>query len=203
MKLYYFPGACPLATHIVLEWIGKPYETERLTREQTKEPAYLALNPLGAVPTLTDGDFVLTQSAAILEYIAELSPEIDLLGNTPRERAETRRWLGLCNADLHRTFGLIFGAAAFSKDPAIQRILIDKTHARLQVLFAEANRQLHGKTWLTGKRSIADAYLYVLLLWARAKDVELSAQTELLSFGARMDDDPGVRAAMRAQGLIE
>lgn len=202
MKLYYFPGACPLATHITLEWIGKPYETQRLTREQTKEPDYLALNPLGAVPTLTDGDFVLTQSAAILEYVAELSPEIDLIGNTPRERAETRRWLGLCNADLHRTFALIFGASAYTDDPAFQQILIDKTKDRLQVVFAEANRQLAGKVWLTGKRSIADPYLYVLLLWARAKELDLSALPDLMKFGERMDTDPGVQAAMRAQGLI-
>lgn len=202
MKLYYFPGACPLATHIVLEWIGKPYETQRLTHEQTKEPGYLALNPLGAVPTLTDGDFVLTQSAAILEYVAELSPELDLIGNTPRERAETRRWLGLCNADLHRTFALIFGAASYTDDPAFQQILIDKTKSRLQVVFAEANRQLAGKSWLTGKRSIADPYLYVLLLWARAKDLDLSAQPNLMSFGTRMDADSGVQAAMKAQGMI-
>lgn len=203
MKLYYFPGACPLATHILLEWIGKPYETQRLTREQTKEPAYLALNPLGAVPTLTDGDFVLTQSAAILEYIAELSPEIDLIGKTPRERAETRRWLGLCNADLHRTFALIFGAAGYSDDPAFQKVLIDKTRARLQFLFAAADRQLEGKDWLTGKRSIADPYLYVLLLWARAKDIDLSALSNLTRFAARMDQDAGAQAAMRAQGMID
>ncbi|MBV6273639.1 glutathione S-transferase N-terminal domain-containing protein [Alcaligenaceae bacterium CGII-47] len=202
MKLYYFPGACPLATHIVLEWIGKPYETQRLTREQTKEPEYLALNPLGAVPTLVDGDFVLTQSAAILEYIAELSPEIDLIGNTPRERAQTRRWLGLCNADLHRTFALIFGADAYTDDPDFKQILINKTKDRLQVVFAEANRQLADKAWLTGKRSIADAYLYVLLVWARATELDLSAQKNLMSFAARMDADPGVQAAMRSQGLI-
>lgn len=201
MKLYYFSGACPLATHIVLEWIGKPYDTQHLTREQTKEPDYLALNPLGAVPTLIDGDFILTQSAAILEYVAELSPEIDLMGNTPRERAETRRWLGLCNADLHRTFAIIFGVAAYTDDPAFQKILIDKTKARLQVLFAEANRQLSGKTWLTGKRSIADPYLYVLLRWAHATKLDLSAQPNLMSFSQRMDADPGVQAALKAQGL--
>lgn len=202
MKLYYFPGACPLATHIVLEWIGKPYETHRLTPEQTKEPEYLALNPLGAVPTLIDGDYVLTQSAAILEYVAELSPEFDLIGNTPRERAETRRWLGLCNADLHRTFAIIFGARDYSDDSAFQQILIDKTKARLQFVFSEANRQLTGKAWLTGKRSIADPYLYVLLRWARATGLDLSAQTNLMSFAARMDEDPGAQAAVRAQGLI-
>src|SRR3546814_2698363 len=79
MKLYYLPGACPLASNIALEWAGQPYELQLISREELKQPAYLALNPLGAVPTLVDGDFVLTQSAAILEFIAELNPSAKLL----------------------------------------------------------------------------------------------------------------------------
>ncbi|MDQ3230150.1 MAG: glutathione S-transferase N-terminal domain-containing protein, partial [Pseudomonadota bacterium] len=66
MKLYYSPGACSLADHIALEWIGKPYEAERLSKEQRKSPEYLRINPAGAVPALQEGDWVLTQNAAIL-----------------------------------------------------------------------------------------------------------------------------------------
>ena len=72
MKLYYMPGACSLATHIVLEWIGKPFETERITHAELKKPAFLAVNPLGAVPAIEDEHGVLTQNAAILGYLAEL-----------------------------------------------------------------------------------------------------------------------------------
>lgn len=61
MKLYYLPGACSLATHIVLEWIGAPYETVKLERAALKSPEFLALNPSVAVPVLVDGDLVLTQ----------------------------------------------------------------------------------------------------------------------------------------------
>ena len=203
MKLYYFPGACPLASHIALEWIGKPYETVRLTREQTKEPEYLALNPAGAVPTLVDGDFVLTQSAAILNYLGELSPEAGLLGDTPRERAETHRWLGFCNSDLHKTFGLVFGAAYFSGgDEAIGQTLSAKATETLQRLFALANERLRGRDWLTGKRSVADAYLFVVLLWADMKSIPLPGLDELRAFQSRMRADAGVQAAMQAQGLI-
>ena len=203
MKLYYMPGACPLASHIVLEWIGKPYETERLTHAQIKEPAYLKLNPLGAVPTLVDGDLVLTQSAAILEYLSDLNPELDLIGDTPRERAETRRWLGLCNADIHRSFGMIFGAAKYSDDPAIQQLLSDNTKARVPAMFAQADRQLEGKQWLTGKRSIADPYLYTVLRWAHAKGVDLGGQKNLQRFFEHMEADAGVQAALKAQGLSD
>lgn len=203
MKLYYFPGACPLVSHIVLEWIGKPYETERLTREQTKEPAYLKLNPAGAVPTLVDGDFVLTQSAAILDYLAELNPEAKLMGDTPRARAETRRWLGFCNSDVHRTFSLVFGAPYFSGgDEAIGKVLAAKAGEKLKSLFAILNDRLKGRDWLTGQRSVADAYLFVMLLWADAKQVTLPGMEELRRFQKRMQDDPGVQSALKSQGLI-
>ena len=79
MKLYYFPGACSLADHIVLEWIGAPYETVELDRAALKSPEFLALNPNGAVPVLVDGDFVLTQNVAILCYLAERYPDARLL----------------------------------------------------------------------------------------------------------------------------
>ena len=61
-------GACSLASHIVLEWLGKPYETHKLSRDELKGPEFLKINPLGAVPALADGDWTLTQNVAILEY---------------------------------------------------------------------------------------------------------------------------------------
>src|SRR5690606_27211391 len=79
MKLYYLPGACSLATHIILEWMGKPYETQAVAREELKQPEFLALNPMGAVPVLADGDHILTQNASILEYLAEQAPQLNLL----------------------------------------------------------------------------------------------------------------------------
>ncbi|WP_269499315.1 glutathione S-transferase family protein [Castellaniella sp. S9] len=202
MKLYYFPGACPLATHIVLEWIGKPYEAVRITREQTKQAEYLALNPAGAVPTLVDGDFVLTQSSAILEYLAELNPEAGLLGDSPRERAETRRWLALCNADLHRTFALVFGASFYSGgDDKATGVLKAQATQKLLDLFTIAERRLEGRDWLTGRRSLADPYLYTVLRWADLLGIDLPGMDALRRFQARMQADAGVQAALAAQGL--
>lgn len=204
MKLYYFPGACPLVSHIVLEWIGQPYETERLTREQTKEPAYLKLNPVGSVPTLVDGDFVLTQSAAILDYLAELHPEANLIGDDAKARAETRRWLSFCNSDIHRTFGIVFGAEYFSGgDAAIAEVITAKSIDKLLSFFKVANDRLKGRDWLTGQRSIADPYLFVLLLWCDVKQIDLSGLDELQRFKANMQQDAGVQAALKAQGLIK
>lgn len=201
MKLYYLPGACPLATHIVLEWIGKPYETQPVGRDELKQAPFLALNPLGAVPVLVDGDFVLTQSNAILEYLAELNPNAALMPESVREKAETRRWLGFCNADLHRTFATIFSVGYYTDNADFQHQLIAKTAAKLVQLFGVMDKQLEGKQWVTGKRSIVDPYLYTVLRWAHAKNVDIGNMKNLQAFVARMDADPGVRAALSAQGL--
>ena len=201
MKLYYLPGACPLASHIVLEWIGKPYELQLVSRTEIKEPAYLALNPVGAVPVLQDGDFTLTQSAAVLEYLAELAPEAGLVGDTVRQRAETRRWLGFLNSDVHRTFGLLFATGRFLSGEEAQAQLCANTSVMLRSYFAIANDQLQGKNWLTGTRSVADPYLYTLLRWAQAKEIDLSGLPALDAFFKHMAADAGVKAALLAEGI--
>jgi len=113
MKLYTKPGACSLTDHIVLEWIGKPFEVKVLTGAEMKQPEYLAINPAGAVPALVDGDFKLTQNAAILNYLADLNPESHLGGDgTPKSRADINRWLSFLNADVHPAFHPLFGSTA-------------------------------------------------------------------------------------------
>ena len=88
MKLYTSPGACSLADHIALEWTGAPYEAQIVSRDERKQPWYKDLNPAGAVPVLTEGDWVLTQNAAILNYIADKLPQAKLgCVGTPEGRA--------------------------------------------------------------------------------------------------------------------
>lgn len=202
MKLYYLTGACPLVTQIVLEWLNLPYEAISVERDALKKPEFLALNPAGTVPVLTDGDLVLTQSVAILEYLTELHPDAGLHGADIVERAEVRRWLNFANSDLHRTFSMLFGVQAYSDDPAIQKILVDKTAERLRALYTLIDTQLEGKDWMTGRRSIADPYVYVTGLWARVKELDLSDKQNFQRFMQRLDADPGVQAALKKQGLI-
>src|SRR5690554_4240688 len=154
------PGACPLATHITLEWIGQPYEIQAVPREDLKKPEFLALNPVGSVPVLTDGDLVLTQSVAILEYLAEKHPEAGLMPTDIIERAETRRWLAFVNADLHKSFGLVFGKAAYADDTAVQDAIAAGGTAKALQLFKIIDKQLEGREWVTGTRSLVDPYLF-------------------------------------------
>lgn len=197
MKLYYTPGACSLADHITLEWSGLPYEAVRVPREQRRSPEYLAINPAGAVPVLQDGDWVLTQNAAILQYIADRAPREALAGDgTPRSRAEVNRWLGLLNSDVHPVFKPLFGATAFLEDVGT----IEKTKAdartKLRVLFERIDRQLIGREWIAGVRSIADPYLFVVTRWAKGSNVDLRGLDNLERHFRRMHEDPAVHKVL-------
>ena len=145
MKLYYTPGACSLSDHIVLEWIGQPYETVRVSREERKSPAYLAINPAGAVPAFEQDGWVLTQNAAILNYLADRYPDSGLGGDgTPRSRAEVNRWLAFANADVHPAFHPLFGATSYLEDPALIESTKDAARKKLRGLFERADAQLAG-----------------------------------------------------------
>jgi glutathione S-transferase len=202
MKLYYSPGACSLSDHIVLEWIGQPYEAVRLSGEQRQSPEYLAINPAGAVPAFEDDGWVLTQNAAILNYLADRFPEAQLGGDgSLRGRAEVNKWLAMANADIHPAFHPLFGAPAYLQDPGLIELSKQAARKKLRVLFERVDRQLAGRDWIAGGRSIADPYLFVVTRWALAMDVDLSGLDHLHRFFDRMLADAGVRRALQQEGL--
>jgi len=202
MKLYYAPGACSLADHIVLEWIGAPYEAVRLSHADMKAPDFLRINPAGAVPALEDDGWVLTQNSAILNYLADLHPDAGLAGDgSAKSRAEVNKWLAFLNSDLHPTFKPLFGTTAYLEDAeAIERSK-DDASKKLRGLFERADAQLAGQDWLSGSRSIADPYLYVVLRWAHKTGVDLADLDNLARFSQRMESDPAVQRVLAEEGL--
>jgi glutathione S-transferase len=202
MKLYSMPGACSTACHITLHWSGAAFGVQVLARDELRSDAYLAVNPAGAVPVLVDGDFVLTQNAAIVGYVADLNPDAGLAGDgSPRQRAEANRWLAFCNADVHPAFHPVFGPARFIDDESRFDAVQAAARLRLRGLFERAERQLDGREWPAGFRSYADPYLYITLRWAAKTGVDLSGFDNLAAFVRRMDADAGVQAALKAEGL--
>jgi glutathione S-transferase len=201
MKLYYTPGACSLGSHIVLEWIGEPYQTQRVSREQRKAPEYLKINPAGAVPALEHDGWILTQNAAILDFLADMFPQSGLGGDgTAKSRAEVNEWLAFVNSDVHPAFKPLFGATAYLGDESV----IDQTKAdartKLRALFERIDAQLAGKDWLTGSRSIADPYLFVVARWAKSNRVDLSGLDNIERFFKNMGQDVGVQKALEDEG---
>lgn len=202
MKLYTSPGACSTADHIALQWTGGPYEAEIVTREQRQSPEYLAINPSGQVPTLRDGDFILTQNAAILGYIADTWPAAGLAGDgSAKQHAEANRWLAFVNSDLHPAFKPIFAPVRYIAEESQYEAVKAQARKNVRALFERADQQLDGRQWLAGFRSYADPYLYITLRWAANTGVDLAGLDNLAAFKQRMDADAGVQAALNAEGI--
>ncbi|WP_133000769.1 glutathione S-transferase family protein [Luteimonas arsenica] len=202
MKLYSKPGACSTAVHIVLQWAGGPFEVEILDGAAMKAPAFLAINPAGAVPALVDGDFVLTQNAAIMGYIADTHPQAGLAGDgSPRQRAEAARWLSFVNSDLHPAFKPIFAPGRYIGDQAQHDAVKAAARTMVRGLLETADKRLADNEWLAGFRSFADPYLFITLRWALGTGIDLSGLDNVAAFKARMETDTGVQAALAAEGL--
>ncbi len=203
MKLYTSPGACSMANHIVLEWTGQPYTAVIVSREQRATPDFRLLNPAGGVPVLEEGDWVLTQNAAILNYIADTYPEAKLGGDgTPKSRAEVNRWLGFLNSDMHPAFKPMFGTTDYLEDKATIEKTHDNARKQLRKLFERVDAQLGKHDWIAGDhKSIADPYLFVMLRWARGTKVDLSGLENLKKFEQRMRADAGVQRVLKAENV--
>ena len=197
MKLFYMPGASALADHIVLEWCGQPYEAVRMDRRSIRTPEYLALNPTGGVPLLVHGDFTLSENIAILGYLADLHPQLHLAGDgSPRSRAEVMRWLGFLNSDVHKAFRPIFFPDRYLPDDGLAAQLAATARGHVREYLGRLDAQLEGREWLTGRRSIADAYHFVMLRWAIGTKVGLHGFENLTAFVRRMHADESVHAAL-------
>lgn len=202
MKLYYMPGACSLADHIVLEWIGQPYATHKLSHDDLKQDAYLKINPAGAVPAFEKDGWILTQNSAILNYLADTYPDAKLGGDgTPESRAEINRWLAFINSDIHPAFGPLFGTTGYLGDEAIIEQTRDQAKKLIRQRLERVNTQLAERDWLVGSRSIADPYLFVLLRWAKGMKIDLSGLDNLERFFKRMHNNPAVRKVLKDEGL--
>jgi glutathione S-transferase len=166
--LYYAVGACSLAPHVALEWIGAPYEAVRV---QYGAEELLAVNPAGAVPTLREDDgWLLTQAGAILDYLASKHPESGLAGGDGvRARAEAHRWSAFFTSDVHASFWPVFMPSRYTTDEseAARQAVVEAGHTLVAKQFGILNRHLDGRDYiLDGGRSVIDAYSFPMMRWA-------------------------------------
>ncbi|MCE9625228.1 MAG: glutathione S-transferase N-terminal domain-containing protein [Deltaproteobacteria bacterium] len=202
MKLFYKPGSCALAPHIALHWIGKPFELERVDQDKMRAPEYLKLNPLGKVPALIEDDGqVLTECGAILEYLADRSPETKLgPGADPRERYEIHQWLSHLGGNVHPAFFPFFNPGRYSKEaghhPAIKDAAVEAVNRQMELL----NERLAGREWVAlDRKTIVDAYLFAILRWIKNFPRKIAEYPNLHRFYQKMAADPGVQRAMADQ----
>ena len=201
MKLFLKPGSCSLASHIVLEEIGRPYDPEPvdLAKKLTASGAdFWAINPKGYVPALLldDGD-LLTEGPAILQYLADLAPELQLApANGSKARYQLQSWLTFIGTEVHKNFSPFFNPAATPE-------MKDLARANLQRRLGYVNDQLAGRDFLMGDTfSVADAYLFTVVGWAKFVQLDLSAWPHLIAFQGRVAARPATQRALKAEGLI-
>lgn len=203
-RLYFAPGACSLSVHIVLEWIGHPYEAVRVN---PSDADYLRINPAGAVPALDLGEGEpLTQCGAILHYLARRYPEADLDDSaTPARAAELDRWSAFLTGDLHPAFFPIFMPGRYTTDPDgrahahVKEAGVALVRKRLTIL----DRRLEGREHVLGrKRTVVDAYTVPMVRWASSVFGGLEDFPDVRRHHERMLEDPAVRKVMQDEGLV-
>jgi glutathione S-transferase len=202
MKLYYAAGVCSLSPHIALHEAKLAFEAIKVDYETKQLPGggdCRRIQPLGYVPLLEldDGE-LLAEGPAIVQYIADLKPEAGLApaaGTMARYRLQ--EWLGFINSELHKPYSTLFDKSL----PAEVRAAV---HARLEGRLDRVAQKLQGRPFLLGEQvAVGDAEPFAVLEWSRFVDIDLATWPVLQAFTDRVRQRPAVRAALRAEGLLQ
>jgi glutathione S-transferase len=202
MKLYYAPGACSLAPHIVAHEIGIALALEKVdtkTKQTETGRDFSTINPKGYVPAIElDSGELLTEGPVISQYLADLKPESGIAPpNGTLARYRLQETLGYINSEIHKSYSPLF-------NPATSAELREDRAQYLKKRYALIEKTLGSSPYITGANfTIADAYLFTVTNWARIVKIDLSEFPNLLAFQKRVAERPAVQAAMKAEGLIK
>jgi len=204
MKLYYKPGACSMASHIILNELGASFELDKTDTEAGKTETgqdFRRISPNGYVPALiTDGGEIITENPAVLQYLADQSPDAGLAPpNGTLARIQLQEALNFVSSELHKSFSPFFSGRELVGE-ARQRAEagVGRRAAHIERSLADGRAFLLGDTF-----TVADAYAFVVLNWAGFVGVSLDAHPKTQSYVARIAARPATIKAMVAEGLVE
>ncbi|HEV7163902.1 MAG: glutathione transferase GstA [Gammaproteobacteria bacterium] len=196
MKLYFSPGACSLASHIVLREAGLPFELVRVDTGMHKlkdGTDYYSINPKGYVPAiqLDDGQ-LLTEGAALLQYLGDLAPASGLVPKAgTMERFRENEWLTFVSSEIHKGYSPLFNKDLKDDAKAVLRAKLEKRLGELDKHFA-SHKYLMGDTF-----TAADAYLYTVISWSPHTGIDNAKWKHLSEYRQRVADRPKVREALQ------
>ena len=199
MKLYFAPNACSLAVHITAREAAVPLglvAVDLATHTLRDGSDYRAINPRGYVPALAlDDGTVLTEVAALVQYIADLRPESNLAPKAGTlERVRLQAWLTFIGTELHKQFS----PWLWHSDTA--ESTVRAVNEKIATRFAELDRVLAQQPWLMGERfTIADAYAFAIVRWAPLMKMSLEPYPALAAWLERVAARPQVAAAIAAE----
>jgi len=203
MKLYYSPGACSLAPHIVAHEAGIPIElvkVDLVSHKLADGTDYYTINPRGYVPLLElDDGTRITEVAAIVQYLADSKGATNLAPAAGTfERVRLNQWLAFISSELHK----VFSPWLWHKETAesTKQSVKDKLATR----FKELDALLAKQDYLLGKQfTIADAYAYTIVNWSNFLGISLKAYPALSAYLLRVAARPKVQEALGAEGLLK
>lgn len=202
MKLFWASGTCALASHIALEEAGAKYETVRLdfTQSDQRKPEYLTVNPKGRVPALVTERGILTETPAILAWIAQTYPQAKLAPADPFDFATAQSFNSYLCATVHPAHAHGGRGARWSDDAAAQETMKAKVPQNMTDCFTLIENELLKGPWVMGAEySMCDAYLYTISGWLARDKVDIAKFPRVHDHFKRMNERPAVKAALAAQ----
>jgi glutathione S-transferase len=205
LTLYYAPRTCALASHIALERAGADYRAQRVdfSREEQRSSEYLKLNPKGRVPTLVTPQGILTETPAILLYVAQMHPQADLAPQgDPFALARLNAFASYLCSTVHVAHAHKARAARWADDEAAQASMKAKVVRNMNDCFELIERTMLAGPWVLGERySFADPYLYTLTRWLEGDGVDVARFPKVAEHFRRMAQDPAVQRVLAEQGI--
>jgi glutathione S-transferase len=203
LTLYYAPHTCSLASHIALEDAGAPYELRRIDFKSTEQqsPAYLAINPKARVPALVTPRGILTETPAMLAFIAQSFPDARLaMLEDPFSFAEIQSFNSYLCSTVHVAHAHRMRGYRWTDDPAAIVALQKKVPQSVTACFEMIEHNMLRGPWVMGGTyTVADAYLFTLAQWMEADGVDLARIPRVLEHRARMAERPNVKKAIAAE----
>ncbi len=199
LKLFYSPGACSLASHIALEEAGAPYELMRLNfkADDQRKPEYLKVNPKGRVPALVTDRGTLTESPAILAYIAQTFPAAKLAPTDAFDFARAQAFNSYLCSTVHVSHAHRVRGNRWVDDPAALKEMQRKVPETVGAAFALIENGMLEGPWVMGKDySICDGYLFTMAQWMEGDGVDLSKLPRVMEHRARVAERPAVKRAL-------
>lgn len=203
MKLYYKPGACSMASHIILNELEVDFKLERVDTDKGQTETggnYSEINSKGYVPALAiDNQRILTENPAILEYLADLKPQLELAPSIGTwQRYQLREQLAYLSSELHKSFSPFFsGAELTATQRQAAQTKIGKRLVPIEAQLSAGSLYLQGDTF-----TVADAYAFVIVNWSQFIGFSLTPWPAINAFWQRVNARPSVRKAMHTEGLV-
>ena len=197
MILYYAPGSCAVASHIALEESGAVYDTRQLDfrQQEQRSPAYLAINPKGRVPALVTDRGVITETPAILAFIAQSHPAAGLAPlDDPFMFARMQAFNSYLCSTVHVAHAHRMRGSRWADDAGAIAAMRQKVPQNMADCFQLIEDDMLAGPWVLGEvYSVADIYLYTLSTWLEGDGVDIRRFPKVAGFHDRMAERPAVR----------